>query len=77
MRIRKLLIYTEPRNEIEKSLKRMYLKRVQEMFKRTLNIESIFNIFDEVFHGLSQASLVSENLYSFYESLKYKKIRDF
>ncbi|CUU04914.1 hypothetical protein JGI3_01024 [Candidatus Kryptobacter tengchongensis] len=69
MRIRKLLICSEPRNEIEKGLKRMYLKRVQEMFKRTLNMESIFNIFDEVFHGLSQASLVSENLYSFYESL--------
>jgi hypothetical protein len=69
MRIRKLLICTEPRNEIENGLKRMYLKRVQEMFKRTLSMESIFNIFDEVFHGLSQASLVSENLYSFYESL--------
>jgi hypothetical protein len=69
MRIRKLLICTEPRNEIEAGLKRMYLKRVQEMFKKTLNMESIFNIFDEIFHGLSQASLVSENLYSFYESL--------
>ncbi|MEO0100547.1 MAG: hypothetical protein ABIL04_06065 [candidate division WOR-3 bacterium] len=69
MRIRKLLICAEPRNEIEKGLKRMYLKRVQEMFKRTLNVESIFNIFDEVFHGLTQASLVSENLYNFYESL--------
>jgi len=69
MRIRKLLICTEPRNEIEAGLKRMYLKRVQEMFKRTLNMESIFNIFDEIFHGLSQASVVSENLYSFYESL--------
>lgn len=69
MQIRKLLICTEPRKEIEKDLKRMYLKRVQEMFKRTLNMESIFNIFDEVFHGLSQASLVNENLYSFYESL--------
>jgi len=69
MRLRKLLICTEPRNEIEAGLKRMYLKRVQEMFKRTLSMESIFNIFDEVFHGLSQASLVSENLYSFYESL--------
>ena len=69
MRIRKLLICTEPRNEIEAGLKRMYLKRVQEMFKRTLSMESVFNIFDEVFHGLSQASVVSENLYSFYESL--------
>jgi hypothetical protein len=47
----------------------MYLKRVQEMFKRTLSMESIFNVFDEVFHGLSQSSVVSENLYSFYESL--------
>ncbi len=47
----------------------MYLKRVQEMFRRAISLESIFNIFDEVFHGLSQASLVSENLYSFYESL--------
>mgnify|MGYP007051591801 CR=1 FL=1 len=69
MRLRKLLICRKPRNEIETGLKRMYLKRVQEMFKRTLSMESIFNIFDEVFHGLSQASLVSENLYSFYESL--------
>jgi hypothetical protein len=69
MKIRKLLICTEPRNDIEAGLKRMYLKRVQEMFKRTLSMESIFNIFDEVFHGLSQASVVSENLYSFYESL--------
>ena len=71
MKLRKLLICTEPKNEneIEAGLKRMYLKRVQEMFKRTLNMESIFNIFDEVFHGLSQASVVSENLYSFYESL--------
>ena len=69
MKLRKLLICTEPRNEIEEALKRMYLKRVQEMFKRTLTMESIFNIFDEVFHGLSQVSLVSENLYSFYESL--------
>lgn len=69
MRIRKLLICTKPRNEIEESLKRMYLKRVQEMFKRTLSMESIFNVFDEVFHGLSQSSVVSENLYSFYESL--------
>jgi len=69
MRLRKLLICTEPKNEIEEALKRMYIKRVQEMFKRTLTMESIFNIFDEVFHGLSQVSLVSENLYSFYESL--------
>ena len=69
MIIRKLLICREPRNKIEAGLKRMYLKRIQEMFKRTLTMESIFNIFDEVFHGLSQASLVSENLYSFYESL--------
>ncbi|HCG76825.1 TPA: hypothetical protein DEW49_02825 [bacterium] len=67
--MRKLLICTEPKNEIEKGLKRMYLKRVREMFKKTLSMESIFNIFDEVFHGLSQASLVSENLHSFYESL--------
>ena len=69
MIMRKLLICTEPKNEIEKGLKRMYLKRVREMFKKTLSMESIFNIFDEVFHGLSQASLVSENLHSFYESL--------
>jgi len=69
MKLRKLLICIEPKNEIEAGLKRMYLKRVQEMFKRTISMESIFNIFDEVFHGLSQASLVSENLYSFYESL--------
>lgn len=69
MKIRKLLICTEPRNEIEAGLKRMYLKRVQEMFKRTVNMDSIFNVFDEMFHGLSQISLVNETLYSFYESL--------
>jgi len=69
MNLRKLLICTEPKSVIETKLKQMYLKRLHEMFKRTLNMESIFNIFDEVFHGLSQASLVSENFYSFYESL--------
>jgi hypothetical protein len=69
MKMRKLLICSSPKNEIESSLQRMYLKRIQEMFKRTLSIETIFNIFDEVFHGLSQVSLISENLYSFYESL--------
>lgn len=69
MQIRKLLIQSEPRNEIESGLKRMYLKRVQELFKRTLTMESTFNFFDEVFHGLAQASSVSENLHSFYESL--------
>jgi len=69
MKLRKLLICAEPKNEIEAGLKRMYLKRVQEMFKRTISMESIFNIFDEVFHGLSQVSIASEDLYSFYESL--------
>ncbi|HOV33239.1 MAG TPA: hypothetical protein PLX23_07750 [Candidatus Hydrogenedens sp.] len=39
------------------------------MFKRTLNIQSTFNVFDEVFHGLSQTLLLNENLYSLYESL--------
>jgi len=69
MQLRKLLICAEPRNEIETVLKRMYLKRVQEMFKRTLTMQSIFNIFDEIFHGLSQLLIMNENLYSFYESL--------
>jgi hypothetical protein len=69
MKLRKLLICVEPKNEIEADLKKMYLKRVKEMFKRTTSMESIFNIFDEIFHGLSQLSLTSENLHSFYESL--------
>ena len=69
MRIRNLLICTEPRNEIEKELKRMYLKRIKEMFKKTISLESSFNIFDEVFHGLSQVSKLDENLHSFYEAL--------
>ena len=69
MRIRKLLICKEPKNEIEAGLKRMYLKRVQELFKRTLSLETIFNIFDEVFHGLTSTSLISDNVFSFYESL--------
>jgi hypothetical protein len=69
MRIRNLLICTEPRNEIEKELKKMYLKRIKEMFKKTISLESSFNIFDEVFHGLSQVSKLDENLHSFYEAL--------
>lgn len=68
VKIRKLLINIQPRNQIEEGLKRMYLKRIQEMFKRAMTIESTFNVFDEVFHGLSQSSLISENLHSFYES---------
>jgi len=68
VKLRKLLILTQPKNEIEASLKRMYLKRIQEMFRRTVTMESTFNIFDEVFHGLSQASAINENLHSFYES---------
>ena len=68
VKIRKLLINTQPRNQVEEGLKRMYLKRIQEMFKRAMTMESTFNVFDEVFHGLSQSSLISENLYSFYES---------
>jgi hypothetical protein len=58
----------QPRNQLEAGLKRMYLKRIQEMFKRVITMESTFNVFDEVFHGLSQASLINENLHSFYES---------
>lgn len=68
VKIRKLLILSQPKNEIESGLKKMYLKRVQEMFKRTITMESIFNIFDEIFHGLFQASSINENLHSFYES---------
>lgn len=68
LKFRKLLILSKPRSEIEAGLKRMYLKRVQEMFKRTLTMESTFNIFDEIFHGLAQTSSISENLHSFYES---------
>ncbi|MFZ8847504.1 MAG: hypothetical protein ACO2O6_09995 [Candidatus Hydrothermia bacterium] len=69
MRIRKLLICAEPKNEIEKELKKIYLKRIKEMFKKTISLESSFNIFDEIFHGLSQVSKLDENLHSFYEAL--------
>lgn len=70
MVIRKLLILKDPTDDpIEKALKRMYLKRIQEMFKKVLNLESVFNIFDEIFHGLSSVSFLNEDLYSFYESL--------
>ena len=68
LKIRKLLINTQPRNQIEAGLKRMYLKRIKEMFKRAVTLESTFNIFDEVFHGISQIALINENLHSFYES---------
>lgn len=68
VKIRKLLINSKPKNDIEAGLKRMYLKRIQEMFRRVITMESTFNVFDEIFHGLSQASLINENLHSFYES---------
>ena len=68
VKIRKLLINSQPKNQIETGLKRMYLKRIQEMFKRAITMESTFNVFDEVFHGLSQTSTINENLHSFYES---------
>jgi hypothetical protein len=69
MRIRNLLICAEPKNEIERELKKMYLKRIKEMFKKTISLESSFNIFDEIFHGLSKVSKLDENLHSFYEAL--------
>ncbi|MEO0145028.1 MAG: hypothetical protein ABIL49_07090 [candidate division WOR-3 bacterium] len=69
MQVRNLLICTEPQNEIEKNLKRMYLKRVQEMFKRAINLTSTFNIFDEIFHGLARLANTNESMYSFYESM--------
>jgi hypothetical protein len=68
MKMRKLLICSSPRNEIEIGLQRMYLRRVREMFKRAITMESTFNIFDEVFHGIAQTSSISENLHSFYEA---------
>ncbi|MCX7880193.1 MAG: hypothetical protein N2517_05985 [Ignavibacteria bacterium] len=69
MQLRNLLVCKEAKNEIELLLKKIYLKRIKEMFLRTLSLESIFNIFDEVFHGLSKVSGLNERLYSFYESL--------
>lgn len=68
MKIRKLLICSSPRNDIEVRLKNMYLRRIKEMFGKALTLESPFNIFDEVFHGLAQTSSISENLHSFFES---------
>jgi len=68
MKMRKLLICSPPRNEIEAGLQRMYLRRIKEMFKRAITMESTFNIFDEVFHGIAQTSSISKNLHSFYEA---------
>jgi len=68
MKMRRLLICSLPRNEIETGLQRMYLRRIQEMFKRAITMESTFNVFDEVFHGITQTSSISENLHSFYEA---------
>lgn len=69
MKIRKLLICTEPSDEVEKNLKEVYLRRVQEMFRKAISLESTLNVFDEVFHGLMRTSLNESNLYDFYESL--------
>ena len=68
MRVRRLLSCSEPKNDIEASLRRMYLRRVQEMFKKAVTMESTFNAFDEVFHGIAQTSSISENLHSVYEA---------
>ena len=68
MKIRRLLICSLPKNKIETSLQSTYLRRVQEMFKKAITMESTFNVFDEVFHGITQTSLMSENLHSFYEA---------
>lgn len=68
MKVRRLLICSLPRNELEMRLQKMYLKRVKEMFKRAITMESTFNVFDEVFHGLAQTASISENLHSFFES---------
>lgn len=68
MKIRKLLISSPAKNDIEAGLKRMYLKRIKEMFKKSITMETTFNIFDEVFHGIAQTSSISENLHSFYEA---------
>lgn len=68
MKIRKLLICSSPRTDIETSLQSMYLKRVKEMFQRATTLESTFNVFDEVFHGITQTSEVGDDLHSFFES---------
>lgn len=68
MKIRKLLILTEPADELEKNLQKMYIKRVQEMLKKAISLESIFSIFDEIFHGIAKTEVESQDLYSFYEA---------
>jgi hypothetical protein len=68
MKIRKLLILTKPTDELEKKLQKMYIKRVQEMLKKAISLESIFSIFDEIFHGIAKTEVESQDLYSFYEA---------
>ena len=68
MKLRKLLIRLHPQSELERSLRRMYLRRIKELFKKAVSLETDFNVFDEIFHGLAKTSAISENLYSFYES---------
>jgi hypothetical protein len=68
MKIRKLLILTEPADELEKNLQKKYIKRVQEMLKKAISLESIFSFFDEIFHGIAKTEVESQDLYSFYEA---------
>ncbi|MGB9877665.1 MAG: hypothetical protein ACPLPS_07850 [bacterium] len=68
MKLRSLLVHSSPKDEIEKKLKQLYLKRLKELFKKAVSLESDFNIFDEIFHGLAKTSTINENLHSFYES---------
>jgi len=65
VRVRNLLICKDPVNDIESELKDKYLRRVNEMFKRAVSLETAFTDSDEVFHGILT---LTENLQDFYES---------
>lgn len=66
---RDLLIRDEiNHDEIKKTLKNMYFNRVNQMFQKTINLKTIFNVFDEIFHGISKTEKLDKNLNNFYES---------
>ncbi len=61
MIIRKLLINIEPKSEEHRILKNLYLKRINEMFLRSISKKTIFNDVDEILHGLARTAFVNQD----------------
>jgi len=69
VKIRHLLV--RKRNysdEVEKTLQKAYKKRVEELLSLGISFQSVFGVFDEVFHNLTTISKADPYLHSLYEA---------